>query len=349
MKYEDYDIEHFITDEFFIQWIKNPNENNSHFWEKWILQHPEKRALVNKAAQIIRSIKSPDIPLFTDRMYVDIFEQIMRADITDRPKPETITKKFNTQNDNFFSFVTLRGIAAGIMILFCIWAQYEAVKSTPTPIEIAEAVIIKRTNPAGQKSIIDLPDGTRIHLNSQSVIEFPKNFTSDLRLVKLQGEAFFEVVKESRPFLVESGDAKIQVLGTSFNVNQREDGALNVALISGKVRVNTENGSNLTLNPNEMLVLEKGGAIHKTGFDENAIIGWKNNILVFKSSKLPETINKLENWFGVKVILEGHFANNWTYTGTYKDETLENVLRGICTTSGMSYKIDKKQIILTKN
>ncbi|SEG04984.1 hypothetical protein SAMN03080598_02322, partial [Algoriphagus boritolerans DSM 17298 = JCM 18970] len=44
MNYKDYDIANFITDEFFIQWIKNPNENNSHFWEKWMVQHPEKRA-----------------------------------------------------------------------------------------------------------------------------------------------------------------------------------------------------------------------------------------------------------------------------------------------------------------
>jgi transmembrane sensor len=58
MKFKDYDIEHFLTDEFFIQWVKNPNENNQHFWEKWISEHPEKRRVVQQAASVIRSIQS---------------------------------------------------------------------------------------------------------------------------------------------------------------------------------------------------------------------------------------------------------------------------------------------------
>lgn len=348
MNYKDYDIANFITDEFFIQWIKNPNENNSHFWEKWMEQHPEKRAMVNEAANLIRSVKYAHSPEFTDKMYVETFEQILKAEnqhsLVKYSKPTPIS---SSSKGSFLSFIPLRGIAASLLVLFCLWAQYEAFQYQPQPVEKPKIPMITRSNPAGQKSIIDLPDGTKIHLNSESEIEFPKEFSADIRLVSLKGEAFFEVKKEQRPFLVESGSTKIRVLGTSFNVRQKADEPLYVALVTGKVRVDAVNGDQVTLNPDEMLVMEKGGKFSKTGFDTMDVIGWKDNYLVFKSAKFSEVREKLELWYGVQIDVKGRIDPKWTYSGVYKDEMLENVLRGICVTSGMTYQIDKKQITIT--
>lgn len=347
MKYQDYDIANFITDEFFIQWVKNPNENNSHFWEKWLAQHPEKRALVNEAASLIRSVKYVHYPEFTDKMYVETFEKILKAEtefIQAKPIRDLQTP---TQKRNFFDIFPFKGIAASLLVLFCLWAQYEAFQYNPQPIEKTKIPMITRFNPAGQKSIIELPDGTKIHLNSDSKIEFPREFSDDIRLVSLKGEAFFEVQKENRPFLVESGNSKIHVLGTSFNVKQKANEPLYVALVEGKVRVKADNGDQVTLVPDEMLVMEEGGKFYKTKFDPLGVIGWKDNYLVFKSTIFSEVIDKLELWYGVKIAVKGHFDPNWTYSGVYKDEMLENVLRGICMTSGMTYEIDKKQITIT--
>jgi len=349
MKYKDYDIDHFITDEFFIQWIKKPTENNSHFWERWIEQHPERRPLVNEAANLIRSVKYANNSEFTDRMYVETFENILKADNHFRqlnPISPTIISTTPTKKVN--SFFPVRGIAASLLVLFCLYAQYEAFNYKPELVEIPEVVLITRSNPAGQKSTIDLPDGTKIHLNAESEIEFPQEFSADIRLVSLKkGEAFFEVQKELRPFLIQTGKVKIRVLGTSFNVKMIGNESLQVALVTGKVSVDTENGSRMRLEPNEMLVLEDGGAFQKTGFDSKEVIGWKDNYLVFKTSGLPEIKRKLEQWYGVKIDLKGVFDEKWTYSGIYKDEMLENVLRGICMTSGMNYKINKKQITIT--
>lgn len=348
MKYKDYDVENFITDEFFIQWIKNPNENNSHFWEKWIIQHPEKRVLVNEAAALIRSVKYAYSPEFTDKMYVETYEQILRAENQHAQEKSIIGPKITpAQKVNFFRFIPTRGIAASLLVMYCLWFQYEAVQFSPEPRAVPEIPMITKSNPAGQKSIIDLPDGTKIHLNSESEIEFPQEFSADLRLVKLKGEAFFEVKKEQRPFLVHTGNTEIQVLGTSFNVHKQNNGPLYVALMTGKVRVNAENGDQMTLDPNEMLVLEEGGSFYKTGFDPSEVIGWKEKFLVFKSTEINEVRRKLENWYGVSIELKGSFDKNWTYSGVYEDEMLENVLRGICMTSGMKYRIDDKQITIT--
>lgn len=147
--------------------------------------------------------------------------------------------------------------------------------------------------------------------------------------------------------MVESGSTKIRVLGTSFNVRQKADEPLYVALVTGKVRVDAVNGDQVTLNPDEMLVMEKGGKFSKTGFDTMDVIGWKDNYLVFKSAKFSEVREKLELWYGVQIDVKGRIDPKWTYSGVYKDEMLENVLRGICVTSGMTYQIDKKQITIT--
>lgn len=347
MKYQDYDLANFITDEFFIQWIKNPNENNSHFWKKWLAQHPEKRALVNEAASWIRSVKYAHYPEFTDKMYVETFERILKAETELNQAKPTRDLKTSIQKRNLLPIFPFRGIAASLLVLFCLWALYEAFQYNPQPDEKPKISMITRSNPAGQKSIIGLPDGTKIHLNSESVIEFPQEFSDEIRLVSLKGEAFFEVKKENRPFLVESGNAKIRVLGTSFNVKQKTNEPLYVALVTGKVRVNTDNGDLVTLEPDEMLVMDKGGKFYKREFDPMDEIGWKDNYLIFKSTIFSDVIDKLESWYGVKIAIKGRIDQNWTYSGVYKDEMLENVLRGICMTTGMTYEIDKKQITIT--
>lgn len=347
MNYKDYDIANFITDEFFIQWIKNPTENNSHFWEKWMNQHPEKRAMVNEAANLIRSVKYAHSPEFTDKMYVETYERILKAETEVNQAKPTRDYKTSIQKGNRLDIFPIRGMAASLLVLFCLWAQYEAFQYQPQPAEKPKIPMITRSNPAGQKSVIDLPDGTKIYLNSESEIEFPKEFSADIRLVSLKGEAFFEVQKENRPFLIESGTVKIHVLGTSFNVRQITNEPLYVALVTGKVRVNAANGDQVSLSPDEMLVMERGGGFYKTGFDAMDITGWKDNYLVFKSTKFSDVIEKLENWYGVKIAVKGLIDPKWTYSGVYKDEMLENVLRGICMTSGMTYQIDKKQITIT--
>lgn len=304
--------------------------------------------MVNEAASLIRSVKYAYSPELTDKMYVETFENILKADNQhSHIKQSTPSKISTSKSGNFLSFIPLRGIAASLLVLFCLWAQFEAFNYSPEPDGRAEIPMITRSNPAGQKSIIDLPDGTKIHLNSESEIAFPREFSDDIRMVSLKGEAFFEVKKENRPFLVESGNSKIYVLGTSFNVKQKANEPLYVALVTGKVRVNTENGDQVTLAPDEMLVMEKGGGFYKTGFDPMDVTGWKDNYLVFKSTLFSEVIDKLEKWYGVKISVKGRLDPKWTYSGVYKDEMLENVLRGICMTSGMTFEIDKKQITIT--
>jgi ferric-dicitrate binding protein FerR (iron transport regulator) len=343
MKYKDYDIEHFLTDEFFIQWVKNPDENNQHFWEKWITEHPEKRKVVQKAAAVIRSIQSEDKGGLSDLMYIDMFENIINAD-------ETNKEHFNKQEttDSWYSIFSIRKIAATVVIGFCLWISYEVmIKGVEIETESVETLIVSKSNPAGKRSIHILADGTKIHLNASSKLAYPEVFDETLRSVKLEGEAFFEVAKDGRPFIVSVGDNDINVLGTSFNVKENGSG-IAVALVEGKVRVNDKQGNQVLLDPNEMLVIQEGGKFYKSGFDPMEVTGWKEMYLVFNKSSFEEVKSKIENWYGVEIEAQGKISNNWSYSGTYKGENLENVLRGISITSGLNYELKGKKVKITK-
>src|SRR5690606_2263632 len=136
--------------------------------------------------------------------------------------------------------------------------------------------------------VVTLSDGTRIYLNAESEINYASIFSDSLRLVTLKGEAFFEVAHDERPFVVEIDQTRVRVLGTSFNVNQGGNGALKVALVSGKVSIGDRQGNHVELKPSEMMVREENGRIHKTTFDPLEVLGWKDKVLVFKKSSLPE-------------------------------------------------------------
>src|SRR5690606_29651739 len=309
MKYTEYDIDDFLTDEFFIQWVKQPNENNRHFWRRWLEQHPEKRSVVMAAVSIINSVHYKERAVMEDSRYVEIFENILKAD---KDLKVSEGKQWNWH----FSF-SWRRVAASILILYSVGLVYQTIQtqSDSSGSSLQETVIIKKSTPAGKKSIVTLMDGTTIYLNAESEINYASAFSDSLRWVSLKGEAFFEVAQEARPFVVEIGQTRVRVLGTSFNINQRQNGVLTVALVSGKVSINDQQGNQIELSPSQMMVREEDGRMRKTTFDPLEVTGWKDKVLVFRKSSLTEVKQKVEIWFGVKVELRGKLDRDWSYSG----------------------------------
>jgi transmembrane sensor len=265
-------------------------------------------------------------------------------------KKKKIQFKFKPDESNsWISIFSIRKIAATVVLGFCIWISYDVmIKGVEIQTEIPQTLIVSRSNPAGKKSIISLSEGTKIHLNGESKIAYPEVFEKGQRTVELEGEAYFEVAKDGRPFIVSVGENAINVLGTSFNVRQNGAGGLAVALVEGKVKVNDRLGNQVLLNPNEMLVIEETGKFYKSDFDLMEITGWKDMYLIFNSDSFEEAKSKIENWYGVEIELKGKISETWVYSGQYKEESLENVLRGISLTSGLKYSIKGRKVIITK-
>ena len=198
----------------------------------------------------------------------------------------------------------------------------------------------------GQKSILDLPDGTRVWLNSDTRISYPVDFLSDNRNIKLQGEAFFDVAHDKkRPFVVGLDDLRIQVLGTEFNVSNYSDESENrIFLKSGSIELrSTANNSDRLLyrmKPGERASYNMNLGKLTIGSDQNGLcMAWMEGKLVFREASIATVVSKLNRWFNVDIQVVDQEILDYTYTATFKHESLEQILELLKRSAPIEYKI----------
>ncbi len=248
-----------------------------------------------------------------------------------------------------------RRVAAVILLvlgatLSFVW--YNDHPGADKPAENAQAAIISKRTPRGQKSLITLPDGSRVKLNAESYLEYSEDFVQS-RQVKLVGEAFFEVVRDTlHPFVVTAGAVQIRVLGTSFNVQAFPfEENMAVAVASGAVWVekkSKEYGRQASqLQPREMVeVNHKTGSIEKKNFDPNELLAWKDGLLLLQNASFDEIVQKLERWYGVDFIIHRTQPITDGFTGRYDNPSLEIVLEGMSFSSDFTYTLQDDKVII---
>ena len=148
---------------------------------------------------------------------------------------------------------TLSGIAA-IVILTIITTTYFLQQS------FRDEVMNTVTVPQGQRVHLTLSDGTKVWLNAKTKMEYPQSFkVSDQRIVKVDGEAYFEVSKTGQPFIVNVNGMQVEVLGTTFNISAYPNEEYQTTLVNGSVRVSAEKGESLILKPSQQATIVSGG------------------------------------------------------------------------------------------
>lgn len=154
--------------------------------------------------------------------------------------------------------------------------------------------------PRGGQYQINLPDGSKVWLNSASSLKFPVIFTGKNRIVELQGEAYFEIAgNKDMPFKVTVDTAEIEVLGTHFNVMAyAEEGSINTTLLEGSVRFSTGKESK-RISPGQQLRLTKTMKIVEA--DLNEAIAWKNGYFIFKNEDISSIMRKISRWYDVEI------------------------------------------------
>ncbi len=229
----------------------------------------------------------------------------------------------------------LSGIAAAVLLVVVAYA-WLFVGNTEAP-----AVSLSTTT-GGQN--VTVGDGSQIWVNNHSTLSYPQEFKDDKRAVELEGEAFFNVTRDtSRPFIITTQNITVRVLGTSFNVKSYpEDEEIVVTLATGKVRVEA-NGTELDIKPGEQLRYHKqSGNFTTVAANPDDASAWREGWLVFNSITLAEIATTLERWYGVQVIIEDEALKKMKVTLKRKDETLLNVLDIISFTTGVEYEMTGK-------
>ena len=228
------------------------------------------------------------------------------------------------------------------------------------------------TTQKGSRSQVLLPDGSKVWLNAGSKLDYPRQFNGKTRDVQLQGEAYFEVMKNSEaPFFVHTNSFDIKVLGTGFNVRAYpdEDSAV-TALVHGSVEVivGKKEKRTILLHPNEKITLPMNAGIDESAKAINnkpvvpdlsivkekmAIVAdtvqsetaWINNKLAFKKMPLENVALLLEKWFDADIRFKNEDKKSLHFTGVYTTETLDEILYTLEATGTFRYKKDSNAVI----
>lgn len=200
----------------------------------------------------------------------------------------------------------------------------------------------------GQKLDVKLSDGSRIRLNANTKISYPEKFGDDKRELTLDGEAYFEIARDTqRPFIVHTAHASTRVLGTSFNVLAGTESTA-VTLVEGKVNVSLPNGASTTLTPNlQATISRESKQIDTREVDVTKFTGWKDNTLDFDNITVKEAFAIIENWYNVEINVEEQQLLNCIITSKYQNESLENVLNSFRFILKMDFKINGQQVTVS--
>ncbi len=204
--------------------------------------------------------------------------------------------------------------------------------SLDVPITFNEIHIPK----GGKPNILSLSDGSKVFLNAATTFKYPTSFSKGRREVYLNGEAFFEIKKDSlNPFVVKIKNQYITVLGTSFNVEGYTDDTYNiVTLVEGSVTLETfnekgESISNVQMKPDQKAYYDRQTEIISIeNVDASLVDVWTKGEYKFKDEPFFLIIKRLENYYGVTILLEDDSLKNIKYTGTFSlDQNIQEVLK----------------------
>ena len=201
----------------------------------------------------------------------------------------------------------------------------------------------------GQTYSVILPDGSSVHLNAASSLTYKASLVEDgKRVVKLNGEAYFEVAKDRQhPFVVKTERQQIEVLGTHFNVNSYPDDMTEKAtLLEGSVKV-TAYGSSKILKPGQQSRLSDG-KLSVSDTDTDLAVAWKNNEFVFESETIDHVMKMVERWYNVEVVYVGERTSEKFSGGVSRFDHVSRVLQIIESTGASHFKIQGKKIYVSK-
>ena len=207
--------------------------------------------------------------------------------------------------------------------------------------------------PLGSKTKLTLPDGSTVWLNAGSKMVYSQGFGVSDRRLAFQGEGYFEVEKnDEMPFLVQTHDVNVTVVGTKFNFrNYPEDEEAVVELLEGKVALENQLKGEVVryLSPNEKMVLHKAtGEMDITSAKVKEVTLWTENILLFDEDLLPDIVRELERSYHVQIEIENEDLKQTRFYGQFNqlEQNIYDVLDMLSETGKLKYHEEGKVIYL---
>jgi len=261
--------------------------------------------------------------------------------LSQRIEQEPIVHKNRPKSRSLFVYK----IAATVCLLVATAALL--FKIIPGSTHEQHATIVR--NSKGNNTRILLPDSSTVWLNANSTLEYTNEFGNTTREVTLKGEAFFDVKKDNKAFIVKTDKIQVHVKGTRFNIEAyKKNATVKTTLEEGKVELHVDGSSKyFTMKPGDQIILNtrlNDVVVKKVNpFDVSA---WKEDRLVFDNTPLSEVIAKLENRYKVNIKIDSKKAMRERLSMTIEQEDIEEVLDLIKLSSRLQIKMEGNEIVL---
>ena len=288
----------------------------------------------NKFAELKNSFALASSKLAPDNRTANFEELINQFLKKNKTKKITLSRVYKIAAAIFFP----------VLLAVSAWLYYNQYFVTSEPV-YTEVIA-----PPKHNSQVLLSDGTQVWLSPESKLIYEQQYGKNSRHVKLIGEGYFEVVRNTKiPFIVETQNLNIKVLGTSFNVEAyNDDERIRTTLVRGAVELNSEKlKSPVRLTPGDRFTLDlvnNSAEIEKVNTEIYRLV--KDGLLIFKRNNLNEVCRKLERWFMIPIEYDGKGNTDLEFTAKFEDESIERILEIVSETFPINYQIRNNQIII---
>jgi transmembrane sensor len=197
-----------------------------------------------------------------------------------------------------------------------------------------------------------LNDSSRVYLNAGSTLEFPSDLNKGDRIVKLNGEAKFEVThRERQKFIVLMPELFVEVLGTVFNVKAYSDEEKTVVtLLSGHIAISTKTGEYRRIDPGQQVTYNKtNGKLDVRFVDARIYTAWTDKTFLFKEMPLEEIMRRVGRWYGLNIIFKQSNLKNIEFSGKMKTyESVDEVLRKFEESGDVHFELNESSITVSR-
>jgi len=356
-------VEDLLKEESFINYCLRKNEQDVHYWEKYIAENPGKKELVEEAVQEYRL-------LFSALAHADLEDQLMELKkkiANSDGAPVIELKRAARSHKPFYRRFSYVAVAALAVITIGVYL-FRQEQRTPS----SQRSIIQYVCKPGERKSFQFPDGTQVILNAGSEIYLNEQYAKNTREVFLKGEAFFEVTHNAAvPFIVHTASMDVKALGTAFNVKSyNNESRTEAVLIRGLVEVTLKKDNNrkLLLHPDEKVLWTEnkngGGATTQSSTKNNnqeqgkiqlvkkldnghvKELAWVQNNLAFEDEAFEEIAFQLNRWYNVTIRFESNDISQYHFTATFKKEKIEQVLDILKASKKFNYRFEGERSIV---
>jgi ferric-dicitrate binding protein FerR (iron transport regulator) len=313
-------------------WNGNATPEEKIIFDKWLNESEENKQFYSSINRVVPAKKQYDKST-KERIYNNIYRAIL---------PKQITRRIH-----LWRYSTVASIAV-ILVL-------GAMLLTKKPSEVKETFVEAQT-PFGVKSRIFLPDGTVVYLNAGSFLRYPVRFNNEQRQVALEGEAYFEVFRDSKhPFIVQTNHVNIKVYGTHFNVKTFNDnGLIETTLVEGSVgifkKTDVDQKFGIKLAPNQQAIYDISSdkiMVKKVEAELSTI--WKDGKIYFENETLASISKKLERHFNVNIRITSPKLRNELFYGLFtKQKNIFQLLDVMKIHNNFNYTVKNDTILINR-